>query len=165
MDGFAGDLTWSSELDWDKVQFMQGDMTDERHEEVIQSATHVYMFDKLFRVETKQKLLSWLHGSSTLRMLACYIPSQLRSFCDTTFHLVHQLGSLRSTGSQQFKCYFYCKRPAGMLQVDSNSSNLPRRTRSKTASPKRGRSHSFDPDQEWMLPNVNRCSVIQCVEP
>ena len=28
------------------------------------------------------------------------------------------------TGSEQFTCYFYCKRPAGMLQVDSNSEQL-----------------------------------------
>lgn len=166
MDGFAVDLTWAGDFDWDQVQFVQGDVADEQHKATIQSATHVYMFDKLFRDETKQQLLSWLNESNALQMLACYTaPSQLRrSFDNATFHLVHQLGSLRSTGGEQFTCYFYRKASVELLQVESNPVVSPRRSdRVRTSvlpfKREREQSHSFDRDPEWSLPSAKRSAT------
>ena len=42
------------------LTFLQGDATDERHLDVLKSATHIYLFDKVFNTETTEGIMKLL---------------------------------------------------------------------------------------------------------
>ena len=88
------------------VQLVEGDATDEEHEPLLRSATHVFMFDWVFSQRTREPVLLVLQNSAALAVLVCCQPPPAMQAYGMT--LLQQL-TLRTTGKQTMTCYCYAR--------------------------------------------------------
>jgi hypothetical protein len=97
------------------IDFYYGDATSIHRRKLVYSVTHVYMFDKVFNVNTHFLLSPILDQSRSLRMIATTFSLKknpwgyLRTFRHvvdaTTGERVHKLLTLRKSKNQTFKCW------------------------------------------------------------
>jgi hypothetical protein len=88
----------------ESIELLEGDATQEQFAEVIERATHIFMFDVVFSDADKHDLLRVLAGRKFRVLMCCQPPYNVAALSLT---LIHQLPLKTSGGRQSFTCYFY----------------------------------------------------------